>query len=84
MYYISINLSLADFPLKIGYDAPNTIKIRANQLQSITQCNANTDLNFRLKFSKTTWPTEISMLPFTGSMKVMFAKKNLFIIKYLP
>jgi hypothetical protein len=47
-----------DFPLKIGYDVPNTIKIRANQLQSITQCNANTDLNFRLKFSKTTWPTE--------------------------
>jgi hypothetical protein len=62
----------ADFPLKIGYDAPNTIKIRAIQLQSITQCNANTDLNFRLKFSKTTWPTETIYISFKSLFKDKF------------
>jgi hypothetical protein len=37
--------------------------------------------NLKLQASET---PEISMLPFTGSTKVMFAKKNFFIIKYLP
>ena len=37
-----------------------------------TQFNANTDLNFRLKFSKTTWPTETIYISFKSLFKDKF------------
>ena len=63
------------------HDIP-PIKIRANQLQSITQCNANTDLNFRLKFSKTTWPTETIYISFKSIYKHLLTNVKSEIIKH--